>query len=426
MKKFFFLPFILLVVFACSPYNQDLLEQINRRLDDLEYRISQIEKGNITNQKDIQNLQKEVSRINAEVVSAKQAINEQKNIPIVSQDDLKNVLARITSLEMRYSQLSAALNVADIRELIYKLGDLEASQKQQQQAYERFIRQTEQLLEQVDAKEIAARLNSLENSVKSISNQVLEVLELSSRMKSIENTIEKLALQTPQTQYVGDLSFVESEISQLRLALKETESSLRRDFQRFMETQTKPVFSGTSAELQQYVANTMALVRQLATEMENLRGIVREYDRDRFLRLDQGYITYIVKTGDTLLSILQAYGLKQNKLRQVMELNQIQDANKLLVGQRIKIPIEETSSLFKYPLSHPLNPQDVVGVFSEPVAGGVKTGIDIRVTDQRRVYSILPGRVLNILQDENGYHIRIDHGNGILAVYGNLSTVEVS
>ncbi len=426
MKKFLFLPFILLVVFACSPYNQDLLQQINRRLDDLEYRVSQIEKGNITSQKDIQNLQKEVSRINAEVASAKQAINEQRNIPIVSQDDLKNVLARITSLEMRYSQLSAALNVSDIRELIYKLGDLEVSQKQQQQAYERFIRQTEQLLEQVDAKEIAARLNSLENSVKSISNQVLEVLELSSRMKSIENTIEKLALQTPQAQYVGDLSFVESEISQLRLALKETESNLRRDFQRFMETQTRPVFSGTSAELQQYVVNTTALVRQLAAELENLRGIVREYDRDRFLKLDQGYITYIVKAGDTLLSILQAYGLKQNKLRQVMELNQIQDANKLLVGQRIKIPIEDTSSLFKYPLSYPLNPQDVVGVFSEPVAGGVKTGIDIKVTDQRRVYSILPGRVLNILQDESGYHIRIDHGNGILAVYGNLSTVEVS
>lgn len=426
MKKLLLLPFILLLIFACSPYDRDLLEQINRRLDDLEYRISQIEKGSITSQKDLQNLQKEVSRINTEVAAAKQAINEQKSIPIVSQDDLKNVLARITSLEMRYSQLSAALNVSDIRELIYRLGDLEASQKQQQQAYERFVRQTEQLLEQVDAKEIASRLNSLENSVTSVSNQISEVLELSSRIKSIENTIEKLAFQTPQTQYIGDLSFVENEINQLRSALKETETNLRRDFQKLIETQTKPVFSGTSAELQQYVANTTALVRQLATELENLRGIVREYDRDRFLRLDQGYITYIVKSGDTLLSILQAYGLKQDKVRQVVELNQIQDANKLLVGQRIRIPIEDTSSLFKYPLSYPLNPQDVVGVFSEPAGGGVKTGIDIKVTDQRKVYSILPGRVLNILQDENGYHVRVDHGNGILAIYGNLSTIEIS
>lgn len=426
MKKLLFLPFVLLLIFACSPYDQDLLQQINRRLDDLEYRISQIEKSNVVNQKDLQNLQKEVSRINTEVAAAKQAINEQKNIPIVSQDDLKSVLARITSLEMRYSQLSAALNVSDIRELIYRLGDLEASQKQQQLAYERFVRQTEQLLEQVDAKEIATRLSSLENSVTSISNQVLEVLELSSRIKSIENTIEKLASQTPQTQYVGDFSFVETEISQLRSALKETESSLRRDFQKMLESQTKTVPTGSSAELQQYVANTTALVRQLATELETLRGVVREYDRDRFLKLDQGYITYIVKSGDTLSSIIQAYGLKQSSLRQIMELNQIQDANKLLVGQRIKIPIEDTSSLFKYPLSYPLNPQDVVGVFSEPVNGGARTGIDIKVTDQRKVYAILPGRVVNIMEDENGYHIRIDHGNGILAIYGNLSTVETS
>ncbi|HEY8542600.1 MAG TPA: LysM peptidoglycan-binding domain-containing protein, partial [Pseudothermotoga sp.] len=353
MKKLLFLPFVLLLIFACSPYDQDLLQQINRRLDDLEYRISQIEKSNVVNQKDLQNLQKEVSRINTEVAAAKQAINEQKNIPIVSQDDLKSVLARITSLEMRYSQLSAALNVSDIRELIYRLGDLEASQKQQQLAYERFVRQTEQLLEQVDAKEIATRLSSLENSVTSISNQVLEVLELSSRIKSIENTIEKLASQTPQTQYVGDFSFVETEINQLRSALKETESSLRRDFQKMLESQTKTVPTGSSAELQQYVANTTALVRQLATELETLRGVVREYDRDRFLKLDQGYITYIVKSGDTLSSIIQAYGLKQSSLRQIMELNQIQDANKLLVGQRIKIPIEDTSSLFKYPLSYP-------------------------------------------------------------------------
>ncbi len=230
MKRLFLFFSILLLLVACSPYNQDLLEQINRRLDDLEYRISQIEKSNIANQKDLQNLQKEVTRINNEVATAKQAINEQKNMPIVSQDDLKNVLARITSLEMRYSQLSAALNVSDIRELIYRLGDLEASQKQQQQAYERFVQNTQQLLEQVDAKQIATRLNSLENSVTSISNQVLEVLELSSRIKSIESTIEKLASVGPQTQYIGDLSFVETEINQLRSALKETETNLRRDF----------------------------------------------------------------------------------------------------------------------------------------------------------------------------------------------------
>ncbi|MGJ8455268.1 peptidoglycan DD-metalloendopeptidase family protein [Pseudothermotoga sp. U03pept] len=426
MKKLVFLPLIVILLFACNPYNQDLINQINRRLDDLEYRLSQIERNTMNNQRDLQNLQKEISKINSDVAAAKQAINEQKSMPVVSQDDLKNILARITSLEMRYSQLSAALNVSDIRELIYRLGDVEVSQKQQQMAYERFVQQTTQLLEQVDAKQIISRLNSLENSVSSISNQLSQAVELTTRIRSIENTIERLASQTPQTQSFADLSFIETEIGQLRSALKETESSLRRDFQRLLESQPRPVAVGSSAELQQYVANTTALVRQLATELEALRGVVREYDRDRFLKLDQGYITYIVKSGDTLLGILQAYGLKQDKLRQVMELNQIQDANRLIVGQRIKIPIEDTSALFRYPLSAPLNPQEVVGVFSEPAGGGVRTGVDIKVTEERKVRSILPGRVTSIIQDQYGYHVRVDHGNGILAVYGNLSLIEVS
>ncbi|MDI3495524.1 MAG: hypothetical protein PWQ72_1651 [Pseudothermotoga sp.] len=425
MKKLLLLLPLVIIVISCTPYDQDLLEQINRRLDELEYRIAQIEKSTYNNQKNIEKLQQEVSKINNEVSSTKKLLDEQKNLPAVSPDEINEIMARLTSLEMRYNQLSVALNVSDIRELIYKLGDIEAAQKQQQINYEKFVQQTEQLLNQVNAEQIAAKLSGLENSVHSISNQIAEVMELSSRIKSIETTIENLAIENPQIQQNIDLFGLETQINQLKTEIKNTESALKKELEEKLSKLQIKSGEIMPSDLQQYIANTTALTRQLATEIETLRGIVREYDRDRFLRLDQGYVTYVVKSGDTLSSIAQAYGLKLDKIKQLAELNGIEDANRLLVGQRIQIPVEDTNSLFKYPLDSPLNPQDIAGAFSEPTGSGARTGIDIRINTPRKVRSMLPGRVVNILQDNNGYHIRIDHGNGILAVYGNLKAIEV-
>jgi 3D (Asp-Asp-Asp) domain-containing protein len=107
-------------------------------------------------------------------------------------------------------------------------------------------------------------------------------------------------------------------------------------------------------------------------------------------------------------------------------LNNIQDPNKLLAGQRIKIPITDRSSLFAYPLEKPLSLEDVVSTFGRPTGGGVTTGITISLQSGSRVFAILPGRIVSIIQDEKGYHVRIDHGNGVLAVYGNLSKLNVT
>jgi 3D (Asp-Asp-Asp) domain-containing protein/septal ring factor EnvC (AmiA/AmiB activator) len=415
---------IVALLFACAQYDKDVLTLINRKLDDFEYRLSALERSVYSNQKAVESLQSDVKKISDELTTAKRLISEQRSIPTVSQDDVNQILARITSLEMRFNQLSVALNVSDIRQLIYKISDLETAQKQQQLAYERFVRNTEELLSQVNAEETAKRLSSLENNLTSISNQIGELIELSSRINALERAFDTLST-TPQATVVN-VSAIERELFQVRSRMQELEIGLKREMERKFEEFSSRQIITSPADLQTYIANTTALVRQLGLELEMLRGTVREYDRERFLRLDQDYITYVVKPNDTLSSIMRAYGLGQDKLRLIMELNNIQDPNKLLAGQRIKIPITDRSSLFAYPLEKPLSLEDVVSTFGRPTGGGVTTGITISLQSGSRVFAILPGRIVSIIQDEKGYHVRIDHGNGVLAVYGNLSTLNVT
>jgi len=422
--RWFLMLSIVTLLFACAQYDRDVLTQINRKLDDFEYRLSALERSVYSNQKAVESLQSDVKKISDELTTAKRLISEQRSIPTVSQDDVNQILARITSLEMRFNQLSVALNVSDIRQLIYKISDLETAQKQQQLVYERFVRNTEELLSQVNAEETAKRLSSLENNLTSISNQIGELIELSSRINALERAFDTLST-TPQATVVN-VSAIERELFQVRSRMQELEIGLKREMERKFEEFSSRQIITSPADLQTYIANTTALVRQLGLELEMLRGTVREYDRERFLRLDQDYITYVVKPNDTLSSIMRAYGLGQDKLRLIMELNNIQDPNKLLAGQRIKIPITDRSSLFAYPLEKPLSLEDVVSTFGRPTGGGVTTGITISLQSGSRVFAILPGRIVSIIQDEKGYHVRIDHGNGVLAVYGNLSTLNVT
>jgi 3D (Asp-Asp-Asp) domain-containing protein/septal ring factor EnvC (AmiA/AmiB activator) len=422
--RWFLMLSIVTLLFACAQYDRDVLTQINRKLDDFEYRLSALERSVYSNQKAVESLQSDVKKISDELTTAKRLISEQRSIPTVSQDDVNRILARITSLEMRFNQLSVALNVSDIRQLIYKISDLETAQKQQQLVYERFVRNTEELLSQVNAEETAKRLSSLENNLTSISNQIGELIELSSRINALERAFDTLST-TPQATVVN-VSAIERELFQVRSRMQELEIGLKREMERKFEEFSSRQIITSPADLQTYIANTTALVRQLGLELEMLRGTVREYDRERFLRLDQDYITYVVKPNDTLSSIMRAYGLGQDKLRLIMELNNIQDPNKLLAGQRIKIPITDRSSLFAYPLEKPLSLEDVVSTFGRPTGGGVTTGITISLQSGSRVFAILPGRIVSIIQDEKGYHVRIDHGNGVLAVYGNLSTLNVT
>eukprot|EP00770_Monocercomonoides_exilis_P007212 MONOS_7175.1-p1 / transcript=MONOS_7175.1 / gene=MONOS_7175 / organism=Monocercomonoides_exilis_PA203 / gene_product=endopeptidase LytF / transcript_product=endopeptidase LytF / location=Mono_scaffold00239:47660-48448(+) / protein_length=262 / sequence_SO=supercontig / SO=protein_coding / is_pseudo=false len=72
---------------------------------------------------------------------------------------------------------------------------------------------------------------------------------------------------------------------------------------------------------------------------------------------DNGYITYTVKKGDTLSAIAKKYGTTVQK---ICELNGIKNANKIYVGQKLKIP-QNTPTPPSPPKPSPPSPKPTPG-----------------------------------------------------------------
>ena len=53
---------------------------------------------------------------------------------------------------------------------------------------------------------------------------------------------------------------------------------------------------------------------------------------------DAAQTTYIVKKGDTIMSICKKYYGNTEKLNEIIAVNNIEDADKLYIGQEIKLP----------------------------------------------------------------------------------------
>lgn len=426
MKKIFpaLLLFVLLT-FACTPQQDDTLYRIQTHLDELENRIARIEESLSSSNRDLSNLKSEVDAINLELSRTSKFIAEFKDMDFISTEDVEKMSRRITDLELKYAQVSAVMNVSDIRELIYKLSDVESAQKMQEEKYQRFVETTERLLKEANIEEFASKFKELENAVISMENQIDEASEMAVRVEALERSVENLSLQAPNSGNNSSSSKVIFELTRDVSELKNSLSDIKNVIREEIDRKIAALPTDSPEALQQYVVNTTSLVKQLTVELETLRSVVREYDRNRFLRLDEGYVSYIVKSGDNLSTIARTYNLGLDGVRRIVELNNISDPNKLLVGQMLKIPVDDPSELFCYPLGKPFSPEQIAGVFGEITKGGTKPGIDVNVESSLPVHATLPGRVVSVFSDSQGTHVRIDHGNGILAVYGNLVKVNV-
>ncbi|RKX40393.1 MAG: peptidoglycan-binding protein, partial [Thermotogae bacterium] len=366
MKKIFpaLLLFVLLM-FACTPQQDDILYRIQTHLDELENRIARIEESLSSSNRDLSNLRSEVDAINLELSRTSKFIAEFKDMDFISTEDVERMSRRITDLELKYAQVSAVMNVSDIRELIYKLSDVESAQEVQEEKYQRFVETTERLLKEANIEEFASKFKELENAVTSMENQIDEASEMAVRVEALERSVENLSLQAPNSGNNSSSSKVIFELTRDVSELKNSLSDIKNVIREEIDRKIAALPADSPEALQQYVVNTTSLVKQLTVELETLRSVVREYDRNRFLRLDEGYVSYIVKSGDNLSTIARTYNLGLDGVRRIVGLNNISDPNKLLVGQMLKIPVDDPSELFCYPLGKPFSPEQIIGVFGE-------------------------------------------------------------
>lgn len=144
--------------------------------------------------------------------------------------------------------------------------------------------------------------------------------------------------------------------------------------------------------------------------LHNLGNVVSSTSVARNLRLDQGYVLYVVKSGDNLTSIARAF---RTTVEQIARASGLSDGSRLFVGQPLRIPVEDPSSLVRFPVKFQAG--DVLLFHGQEVNGSRFTGVRI-AAGGRDVFPMMPGRVL----ESDGTRVVIDHGNMVTSVYRGL------
>lgn len=267
------------------------------------------------------------------------------------------------------------------------------------------------------------KISSLSNQMNDINNQISTLTKkMDDSQKNISNLSENLKKQESSlsqlNQTIGQInkriSDLEKGNSVLLTRIASVENTVKE-----IEIVKKDLdtLSSRVRKLQDLIPSTIStedveFLKQLQQQIQEIKSVIQSLSIEEFLKLKEGFIYYIVKSGDTLSNIAKAYNVKVNDLAQI---NNIVDPSKLAIGQVLKIPISNPSEFVRVPLK--INPADILSYHGQPKGDLITVGLDIYARG-KDIYPILPGKVLSVENDT----IKIDHGNMIIAVYGGLQT----
>lgn len=266
----------------------------------------------------------------------------------------------------------------------------------------------------------ASKISEVEKNVLAANNQIAQltkkISDLEKNTTSVTNKVQEV--QTTVNTSINQLS---KRLSDLEKMANTTSTRLAN-----LETQIKEidnikkdldVLSMRIRNIQDNIATNISqtdiqFLKQIQQQIQEIKSAIQSLSPEELLRLKDGYIYYIVKSGDNLSSIANVYNVK---LSDLIQLNNISDASKISVGQVIRIPISDPSQYVRTPVR--INPSDILTYHGQNKNGTVNIGLDIYARG-KDIYPILPGKVLSV----DNYTVRIDHGNMITAVYSGINT----
>lgn len=148
-------------------------------------------------------------------------------------------------------------------------------------------------------------------------------------------------------------------------------------------------------------------------------------------------VKYIIKKGDTLQSIAKKFG---GNIEEIRDFNNMPPSAAISVGDEIIIPDGQVSGVVSGggSVSKPATGKTASGYFIKPVRGTrtqglhgkYKTAIDIGTSVGTSVYASAGGKV--IVSKNSGYnggygdYVVIQHDNGMQTIYAHLSSADVS
>lgn len=346
-------------------------EDIDKLLD-LDLRVQKLESASNLNLMNSNNTI-EISGLEARIINLENQIFELENLLVnIPKMDQKLIFDNINELNEKVNYLEKSFQDSEF----YFLQNGNIKELIEKQITEADLEGYVESIVDYKTEEAVSKLyyqNQSENILKIKSLEDI-VVNLENQIKNLNNELQKTIVQPPNSLneiYLGQIQDINSKINDLYYTLGEK-------------------------------------------EVTQLLGSSNE-------------IKYVVKSGDTLISISNAFSLGNKGVQIIMQANNLQSTN-IRVGQELKIPVGNIEELIKWPFekTRPSNYDRIVIRFGERNVNGVSSGIGVLAQDEQ-IYSILPGRVIELGKlANNNYYLKIDHGNGIITVTSNIKTLYVT
>lgn len=379
----FLLFIIFLSLYGCFPLGNYFelsmrIEELESRVDNIEQSYGQSVSDKIKNDKSIVEIKNNISEIksNMEMLDKNFADLSSQVVNLVDKLDANEKTTSLLNDKISNLQKDVSNIKADLPNVKANLSDLEK------------------------------KLTSTNNSMTKVSSQVSD---LDKRLSNLENKMvsDISALSKRVTTLENNNSSINTKLFSIENQLKVIDN-IKKDLD-VLSAQIRELKSLSQLSIQQ---SDIEFIKQLQQEIQDLKSTIQSMSIEELLKIKEGYIYYLVKSGDTLSSIANAYGVKVDALSQV---NNITDPSKIAIGQLIKIPVNDPSKYYRVPVK--IVPSDILKYHGQEVNGNKTVGIDIYARGQD-VYPILPGKVISV----DGYRVTIDHGNMIMAVYDGINT----
>ncbi|MBP7304253.1 MAG: LysM peptidoglycan-binding domain-containing protein, partial [Fervidobacterium sp.] len=239
------------------------LEEVNKKISNLDDKLSQLDSKSVEFDNELSKLSSDLSQVKANVSKSTDKLSQYDSKFLQLDNKLSQYDSKVAQLTTNFSQLDSKLSQT--------MGSVSNLQKDN------------------DANK--SKINTLSTSLADVLNRVGSLEKSNNNLLNRINTIDS---QVKQIDVIRkDLDILSSQLREVQGSIPTTISQSDVDF-----------------------------LKQLQQQIIELKNAIQSVDPVTLLRLDQGYIYYVVKSGDTLSTIANVY---KTALSKITEVNGIKD-----------------------------------------------------------------------------------------------------
>lgn len=451
MKRLLFLLAIFSIVFifsGCSMFSQpqepklpdkevqdlkETINQLNQKITEMENNIDKLSEEFYQDKKKETYDYNVVTDLKTEFYSIKERLTLLEGLIYKgeSSDKVEKILNlndRVENIEKSITSIETGGNINSSTVFTEKVENIEKELSSLKTEVSEIKNNQEDIYILNKISEINERLNSIEKQknlsnneldeekIKSLIDQTIKNMDLS---VYLQDTIQFKTEQAVSKLYYGSQSESLIKINNLAEEVSKLEEKMQNLDYQFQNLSSKP----SNSLQERYLSEITDLEKKINAALFSIGD-----SQLKSLYENQEEITYIVKEGDYLGKISNAFSLGPNGVDIIMATNNIQDPKYLKIGQKLIIPVGNIEKYINWPLKSTKSSEynRIVIKFGQRTENGVSSGIGVLPAKNEQVYPLLPGRIIETGTSINGnWYVKIDNGNSIVSMISNIKTIYV-